>query len=207
VPDKQISAAGFSQNGHLLVTGCSDGSAQVWSVDDGSLVRTLEGKGGQTLQIEFSRDDRRVIAGSRDGTVHIRRVDDGTEQLLKGHTGDIANAHFSPSGFYAVTASSIDRTVRLWEVASGREIAILSGEQRELTEGKRGPAKTYAAFSPDGTQIVALSGDNDVRLITAFETPQAVIDYARNAVPRELSMCERRHFFLPVEGEVKDCLN
>jgi WD40 repeat protein len=154
--------------------------------------------------IEFSADGQHVIAASRDGTARIWRAEDGAEHaVLRGHAGAVGSAEFSPGGFYAVTASSADRTVRLWAVQSRRQIAILSG--REGTTG--GPALTRAAFSPDGIWIAALSGDESVRIIRIFQTPQELIDYARELAPRQLTPCERRRFFLPVEGEVGECPN
>ena len=201
-PGSRVSAAAFSPDGRLLVTGCFDGSAQIWSIEDGRLVVPLKGRGGLLLDMEFSRDGHLVIGSSRDGTARIWRVDDGAEQaVLRGHTGEVGNAELSPGGLYAVTASSADRTVRLWMAESGREIALLSGSKG--TTG--GPALTYASFSPDGSWIVALSGDENARLIRAFEAPQELITFARRAVPRDLSPCERRRFFLPVEGQVDDC--
>ena len=67
------------------------------------------------------------------------------------------------------------------------------------------PALTRAAFSSDGTRIAIVSGEESVRIVRAFPTPQDLIDYAHSIVPRELTPCERRRFFLPVEGDVGDC--
>ena len=78
------------------------------------------------------------------------------------------------------------------------EIAVLS------SHGKRA---SYATFSPDGTRLVSVSGDNNARIVPVFPTTQALIDHARAVVPRELTPCERKRFFLPVEGEVGDCPN
>jgi WD40 repeat protein len=101
-----------------------------------------------------------------------------------------------------MTTSPEDRTVRLWATGSGRQIAILSGEEdRQNVE----PALTRAAFSADGTKIVIVSGDESVRIIHAFENLQNLVDYAHSLVPRRLTPCERRRFFLPVEGEIGDC--
>ncbi len=48
------------------------------------------------------------------------------------------------------------------------------------------------------------------RLLIAWsESPlaQAMIDHAKSIVPRALTPCERKRFFLPGEGEVGDCPN
>ncbi len=54
---------------------------------------------------------------------------------------------------------------------------------------------------------VSVSGDNNARIFPVFPTTQDLIDHARSVVPRELTPCERKRFFLPVEGEVGDCPN
>jgi WD40 repeat protein len=199
-PTSGISAAAFSRDGRLLVTGCSDGSAQIWSAEDGSLVKSFASHGGQLSDIEFSTNGDRIIAASRDGTARIWRVEDGAEQVLRGHKGALDMAAFSFGELYAVTASSADRTVRLWAVESGRQIAVLSGNEERIAE----PALTRAVFSPDGSWIAALSGDAGVRLVRAFQKPEDLVAYARQVVPRELTDCERQRFFLPVDG-VPDC--
>lgn len=200
-PASGIITGAFSRDGRLLVTGCVDGSAQIWSVADGRLVKSLPGHGGQLSHIEFSTNGDRIIAASRDGTARIWRVEDGAVQVLRGHKGALDTARFSLGELYAVTASSADRTVRLWAVESGRQIAVLSGNEERIAE----PTLTRAVFSPDGNWIAALSGDAGVRLVRAFQTPQELVAYARKVVPRELTPCERQRFFLPAEGDLGEC--
>ena len=88
------------------------------------------------------------------------------------------SAAFSPDGTRIVTASG-DRTARLWDVASGAEIAVLRGHDDSVRES--------AAFSPDGTRIVTASDDNTARIWPVFSTTQALVDYARSVMPRELT--------------------
>jgi DNA-binding beta-propeller fold protein YncE len=74
--------------------------------------------------------------------------------LLKGHSGPVLSAAFSPDGQRVVTASD-DKTARLWEAGSGKEIAVLKGHT--------GPLRS-AAFSPDGQRVVTASVDRTARL-------------------------------------------
>jgi WD40 repeat protein/transcriptional regulator with XRE-family HTH domain len=79
---------------------------------------------------------------------------------LRGHTADVWGADFSPDGKLLATGSS-DKTIRLWELASGETIRIFSSDTSGLEE---------IAFSPDGKTIVAAgwegTADNDVSLFS-----------------------------------------
>jgi WD40 repeat protein len=65
-----------------------------------------------------------------------------------------SRAAFSPRGKRIVTASH-DHTARIWEAATGKEIAVLRGHFNSVSS---------AAFSPDGTRIVTASWDNTARI-------------------------------------------
>ncbi|WP_292430722.1 AAA family ATPase [Mesorhizobium sp.] len=198
----RITAAAFSPDGQLVVTGSLDRTARIWSIKDGNSVATLKGHSDELTAVAFSQDGQSLLTASRDGTVRIWSVPVGTEKVvLRGHSGAVDSAQISPNGLYVVTTSSQDRTVRLWAAQSGREIAVLASREDEANR----PALMRAAFNSDGTRIAIVSGDDSVRIIRAFQTPLDLIDYARRIVPRELTACERRRFFLPVKGEVGDC--
>ena len=58
--------------------------------------------------------------------------------------------------------------------------------------------------------VMELKPDRGLTMLpenTVSEVTQAMIDHARSVVPRVLTPCERKRFFLPVEGEVGDCPN
>jgi WD40 repeat protein len=79
----------------------------------------------------------------------------GAEQLrLVGHEGAARSACFSPDGVLILTASD-DHTARLWEAATGQELAALRGHEGWVTG---------ACFSPDGAQILTASYDCTARL-------------------------------------------
>jgi WD40 repeat protein len=74
-------------------------------------------------------------------------------KILRGHDAVVVRAAFSQDGGRVVTASW-DNTARVWDAASGQQIAVLRHEGKV----------TSAIFSPDGTQVVTAPEDKTARL-------------------------------------------
>jgi WD40 repeat protein len=104
------------------------------------------------------------IGFSPDGTLlavcsahHVEIIDAGDGRvlrLIRGHTGTVADAAFSPDGA-AIVTGSYDGTARTWAVATGRPLVTFTGHADAV----------YAvAFSSDGTRIATASGDETARV-------------------------------------------
>ncbi len=74
--------------------------------------------------------------------------------LPVGHTDAIQTAVFSPDGKLALTASG-DNTARIFEVATGKELQVLSGHTNYVSS---------AVFSPDSKLALTASGDKTARI-------------------------------------------
>src|SRR5947209_5823363 len=68
--------------------------------------------------------------------------------------GPVTSVAFSPDG-KTLASSGADQTVRLWEVATNRELATLRGHTGQVWS---------VAFSPDGKTLASSSRDGAVKL-------------------------------------------
>lgn len=78
----------------------------------------------------------------------------GDVQLRYFVGGTVTSAAFSPDGSRVVTASE-DGTARVWEAASGRELAVLRGHT---------DAVTFVKFDHDGSRVLTASEDATARI-------------------------------------------
>ncbi len=154
-PRDYVRSVAFSNDGELLASGFLNGGIQVWEVDSGLQVYSLNGHPASVNSIAFSPDNLWLVSGSRDRKIKIWEADTGREiQTLSGHEGEVRSVAFSPDGKWLVSGSH-DRTVRLWRVATGHEVQAFDGHTQQVTS---------AAFSPDGSIIASSSWDKTIRL-------------------------------------------
>ena len=74
--------------------------------------------------------------------------------VLKGHKALIFHLALSPDGQRLVTASE-DKTARLWDVNTRKQLAVLLGHKNKVL---------FAEFSPDGKKVLTASEDRTARL-------------------------------------------
>ncbi len=85
---------------------------------------------------------------------HPVHLDQGVELTLTGHTAEINDCAISADGRRAISASA-DRTLRVWDLESGHQLATLTGHTEEITA---------CAMSPDGSRAVSAAADRTLRI-------------------------------------------
>ena len=116
-----VDTVAMSPDGMCLATGGRDKTVKLWHVETQQCFQTLSGHIGRILSLVFSPDGTLLVSGGGDNW-EMRKNADGTTSSFSD--GD----------------SPVDRTAKVWEVATGENIATL--ENSGMVRG--------VAFSPDG---------------------------------------------------------
>jgi WD40 repeat protein len=152
-PDQLMDLA-FSPDGARLAA-LYRHSLQIWDLPSGRLRANLhDGVGGR---LAFSPDGQTLVTVAGD-TIQVRDARTGeVQRKLLGHEGPIRSIAFSNDG-KTLAASRMDRTIRLWNMATGQELFVLADFP---APGMPGPL----VFSADGTTpAAAVHGPKESRI-------------------------------------------
>ena len=135
----------YSPDGQTLASsGSSDGTIQLWNVENGTHTKTLKGHTDTVRTLAFSPDGKTLVSGSKDDTLRMWDINTGrTLRQLSGHSNDINSVVFSRDGKMLVSGSK-DASVRLWDAETGRFLPRLRGHFWEISG---------VAFGSDGKTV------------------------------------------------------
>ncbi len=85
---------------------------------------------------------------------YLARVCRPDELTLKGHSGGVRDVAFSPDG-QRLASGSNDKTLKIWDSATGKELFALKGHAGVVTS---------VAFSPDGQRLASASVDQTLKI-------------------------------------------
>jgi WD40 repeat protein len=148
----------FSPDGKKAASVSEDRTGIIYDVEKGTELHRLKGHMDRVTCVAFAPRGDTLVTGGWDNTVRLWSAETGKEvKQFTGHTGWVQAVAFSPDGSRFLTGSGGgmrgpsyvaqgDNSVRLWDVASGKEL------QRISNADWGGIA--CAAFLPDGRHIL-----------------------------------------------------
>ncbi|MBI1291973.1 hypothetical protein GC173_12145, partial [bacterium] len=145
----------FSPDGKLFATTGHDQNLRIWSVEDGSLIRTVAFD-RETYDVQFSPDGTMVAVA----IINVGRcalVDVATGSILRtleGHDGSVLSVVFTPDGSGVVTGCA-DGHARLFDVKTGEMVCNFALEETSCRA---------VAVSPDGRYLAASGLDGLCRI-------------------------------------------
>jgi len=147
------SSVAFNPDGKSVVLGLYCDSIKLIDTVTGKEIRAFPWHSLWVNSVAFSPDGKTVISGG-DNTIKLCDVATGRQMhTFSGHLDNVCSIAFSPDGKQIISASK-DGTIRLWDVATGKEIAA------------------FISFSGSDSQLISASRD----LIVETETVASSID-------------------------------
>jgi WD40 repeat protein len=163
--DLPIRCMAVIPDGTLAISGSDDTTVRVWDIAAGTCLHILRGH-------EPPPDDGH-------GWSAWRVADPISRQLAFAADAAITSVIALPGGKSVLTASR-DRTVRIWDIVEGHELAILRGHRHWITD---------VAVSPDGRMAVSGSLDSTAR-IWDINSGQALHVLAHDAAVRAVALIQ-----------------
>jgi WD40 repeat protein len=167
--DRVVRLVAFDPRGRYAATAGLDRKICVWSTADGALVRSMSDQPKQISVLSFTPDGYSLVSGDVGGRLRMwrptpsnpKKGPEDPRQLreLAGHTADV---NFLAFGWrkgkkreYVMASSSVDRTVRIWDMRTGEERLRLVGHADSVGD---------LAFSPDGRLLASCGLDRTVKV-------------------------------------------
>lgn len=148
-----VAALAVDPTGEVLAVAAGR-TAAVYRLKDGHRISWLDGD-ARASAVGMSSDGYRVLIGTDAGSVVVWDWHaDGPRHTLTGHAGPVRSVAMKPGGTRWLLSAGADRTVRLWDLATEKDVAVF---------GKHGVPVVSAAFLANGTQTV--SGDRGLTML------------------------------------------
>jgi WD40 repeat protein len=155
--DMAVMAADVCPHGQHVLSGDRLGERRLWRLADATVVwaHHESGHGGVT-DVSVRPDGAQAAVASDIGLITLVDMTTGAaaKTFSKKRYGAAHGVCFTPDGQRLLSGGD-DRDLRVWDVATGNEMAVLSGHEDGIMA---------VAVHPDGTRAATASRDNTVRV-------------------------------------------
>ncbi len=161
--DGQVTSVAFSPDGRFLAFACGiDGEIQVWDEGGGRRLGTLTGKWGAIPCLAFSADGAQLAWADQNKQVVVSDWRNHSTVNLAGHSAQVTSVAFGPGEHLLASGGGWDRTIRIWDPATGRQRRVLRGHAQSVRS---------IAFSRDGKRLVSGGEDGMVKVWDLLQAP------------------------------------
>ena len=130
----------------------------------GPLIRTLRGHTSKVLAVAVTGDGRRAVSGSEDTTLRVWDLESGEElATLQGHADYVCAVAVTGDGRRAVSGGSWYNTLKVWDISTGLNAGLESGEELATLRGHANWVSAVAVTG-DGRRAVSGSWDNTLKV-------------------------------------------
>jgi WD40 repeat protein len=144
-----VNAVAIAPDGSWLATGSNDETVRIWDAATGQPEATLTSDKGRAV---LTRLKRRLALNGFRGWSPLTSYKGWA--AIAGYPGWVRAVAIAPDGSW-LASGSVDRTVRIWDAATGRLKASLTGHQHWVNA---------VAIAPDGSWLATGSNDETVRI-------------------------------------------
>ena len=167
-----VRSVAFSRDGRRALTGAGphDFTVRLWDLENHGKMRKLPQHGGIATGVAITPDGRHALAAinaETDGDACSFRLWDLERDVdthrFKDHDFAVTSLAISPDGQRFLT-TSYDGKVRQWDIASGRQLALLTDHREWVWTVAYGPRGDIAVSAGGGTGVPNLPPGRDFGL-------------------------------------------
>lgn len=155
--DGEVTSVSFVGGGQRALSASADGTARLWSLPDGKLLRKLDKIDGVLTAAWQSAGGERLVTLDQEGVARLYG-DTGTQPLAQlsdpgGPMGPLTQISLSQAGdrVLAIVAAEQQRGARLWNGADGKLVGRLDGHEAPIYSALLGPNGKRVATASPGT--------------------------------------------------------
>jgi cell division cycle protein 20 (cofactor of APC complex) len=169
-PNSYISSVQWTQQGGVhLAVGTSTGAVQLWDVQQGKLLRSMDGHTDRVGSLSWNNHN--VSSGGRDSIIvnHDVRIARHNTATLSGHSQEVCGLAWSPDGSTLASGGN-DNTLLLWDSSTSGTTAA---PRYTLTDHQA--AVKALAWSPHERNLLATGGGTADRCIKFWNSQTGAI--------------------------------